>query len=75
MLKEGEKVQDVVDLKDQTIEHSLFDSISSAPTTSPVSLHALTNAYPPPVFRTSEMEANFIESVFTPSDLPPRSMY
>ncbi|KAF9793425.1 ribosomal protein S6 [Thelephora terrestris] len=38
MLKEGEKVQDVVELKDQTIEHSSpFDSVSSAPTSSPVS--------------------------------------
>lgn len=38
MLKEGEKLEDVVELKEQTIEHSsIFDSASSAPTSSPVS--------------------------------------
>lgn len=64
ILKEGENVRDVVELEDQTVGHSSrFDSLSSVPTTSPVSLHAPTNAYPSPVSRTSEM-AHFIESVF-----------
>ena len=35
MLKEGEKVEDVVELKEQTIEHSAaFESSYSTPTTS-----------------------------------------
>ena len=38
MLKEGEKIEDVVELKEQTIDHSsAFDSVASAPTTPPVS--------------------------------------
>lgn len=41
MLKEGEKLEDVVELKEQTIDHSsAFDSVTSAPTTSHVSLRS-----------------------------------
>jgi len=40
MLKEGEKIEDVVELKEQTISHtSAFDSVSSTSTTSNVSPH------------------------------------
>lgn len=43
MLKEGEKLEDVVELKEQTIDcSSAYDSVPSAPTTSPVSLPVLT---------------------------------
>ena len=43
MLKEGEKLEDVVELKEQTIDRSsAYDSVSSAPTTSPVSPPVLT---------------------------------
>jgi len=44
MLKEGEKIEDVVELKEQTIDHSsAFDSVSSASTASPVSLRSHRN--------------------------------
>jgi len=44
MLKEGEKVEDVVELKEQTIDNSSpFDSVTSASTTQPVSLRSHQN--------------------------------
>ena len=46
MLKEGEKIEDVVELKEQTIDHtSAFDSVNSASTTSHVS-PVLTETFP-----------------------------
>ena len=48
MLKEGEKVEDVVELKEQTIDHSsAFDSVTSVSTTSPVSLRSHQNPRSP----------------------------
>ena len=44
MLKEGEKIEDVVELKEQTIDHtSAFDSVNSASTTSHVSTRSHRN--------------------------------
>jgi len=44
MLKEGEKLEDVVKLKEQTIDHtSAFDSVNSASTTSHVSTRSHRN--------------------------------
>ena len=46
MLKEGEKLEDVVELKEQTIEHSsIFESASSAPTSPPVRLRSHGNPH------------------------------
>ena len=49
MLKEGAKLEDVVELKEQTIDHSsAFDSVTSAPTTPHVSLHSHQHPLPCP---------------------------
>ena len=51
MLKEGEKLEDVVELKEQTVEHSsLFESANSASTSSSVSLVVFTKTHPVPRF-------------------------
>jgi len=47
VLKEGEKIEDVVELKEQTIDNSsAFDSVTSAPTTSHVRFHSHQNPLP-----------------------------
>ena len=78
MLKEGEKVEDVVELKEQTIDHSSpYDSVSSVSTASPVSLRALTTTHTSPPLTVCELTNSALNLFMYPdvSIFPPIRVY